>query len=368
MRDRIVLTGRGAVARAAGRVCLMALAAGMAWGSGAAAADAAKQPAKISGTWLTVGDAGGKAEFPAVGSFRARQAARLGFQVSGRVQDVLVDVGDVVRTGQELIKLDPSFFQIEVTQRKADVDAAQVSLEEATLNLNRMKSLFDKPAGELPSVSRKQYDDAQTQYDGASARLRGAEGALRFAQKRLDETVVLAPFNAVVSKRLVDPGEPVNSAPITYVLEVQEVQILDLEFSLPQDMLSRIKIGTPVTYDIDGVTPGHGRGTINIIYPALDEATRSFRCRAMVQNPDFKFKPGMLAHVNVQEGPASAAAARLTIPRSALTWTDGAWQVRVDQGGKTVARAVRVGTLTDETAEIQDGLQAGDRVWIPAKG
>lgn len=363
----MVLTGRGAMARAAGRIGILALAAGMAWATGCLAADGANTPAKKSGTWLTVGDSGVQTEFSAVGSFRARQSARLGFQVSGRVLNVLVDVGDVVKTGQELVKLDPAFFRIEVSQRKADVDAARVSLEEATLNLNRMKSLFDKPPGEMPSVSRKQYDDAQTQSDSASARLRGAEGALQFAQKRLDETVVLAPFNAVVSKRMVDPGEPVNAAPITYVLEVQEVQILALEFSLPQDLLSRIKIGTPVSYDVDGVTPGHGKGTISVIYPALDEATRSFRCRATVQNPEFKFKPGMLAHVNVLEGPAGAAAG-VKIPRSALTWTDGAWQVRVERDGKTVARAVHVGTVTDETAEIQDGLRSGDRVWVPAKG
>lgn len=361
------LTGRGAGARVAGRIGILALAAGMAWATGALAADAVNTPGMKSGTWLTVGDAGGQTEFSAVGSFRARESARLGFQVSGRVQNVLVDVGDVVKTGQELVKLDPALFQIEVAQRKADVDAARVSLEEATLNLNRMKSLFDKPPGELPSISRKQYDDAQIQFDGASARLRGAEGALRFAQKRLDETVVLAPFNAVVSKRLVDPGEPANAAPITYVLEVQEVQILMLEFSLPQELLGRVKIGTPVSYDVEGVAPGHGKGTITVIYPALDEATRSFRCRATVQNPDFKFKPGMLARVNVLEG-AAAAAAGLKIPRSALTWVDGVWQVRVERDGKTAVRTVHVGTLTGETAEIQDGLRNGDRVWVPAKG
>jgi hypothetical protein len=75
----------------------------------------------------------------------------------------------------------------------------------------------------------------------------------------------------------------------------------------------------------------------------------------------------MLAQVNVLDGPASGSAG-LTIPRSALTWTGNSWQVRVNQGGKPVSRAVRVGTLTDETAEIEDGLKAGDRVWIPAKG
>jgi membrane fusion protein, multidrug efflux system len=339
--------------------------------SGATASLAAEGPtdSKSRGAWVTVGGdpAPGGPTFPAVGSFRARQATRLGVQVSGRVQTVLVDVGDVVTEGQELLKLDPEFFRIEVVQRQAELDASRASLQEAEQNQSRMKSLFDKPAGEAPSISRKQYDDSLTQFAGASARARGAEGALEFAKKRLDESVVRAPFNAVVTKRMVDPGEPVNSAPITYVLEVQEVELLDLEFSLPQELLDRVRKGTPLTYEVEGVANGRGRGTIGVIYPALDEATRSFRCRATVENPDLRFKPGMLAHVNVIEGPTIPTSAKLTVPRKALTWIDGGWQVRVDQQGKPVSRSVRVGQLTDQQAEIQDGLKIGERVWVPSR-
>jgi len=169
----------------------------------------------------------------------------------------------------------------------------------------------------------------------------------------------------VVTKHMVDPGEPVNSAPITYVVEVQEVEQLDLEFSLPQDMLSRVRKGTPLTYDVDGVANGRGRGTISIIYPSLDEATRSFRCRATIENPELKFKPGMLAQVVVLEGPTSAG---LTVPRRAMTRAGESWQIRVEErDGKAVLRNVRVGNVTEQSAEILEGLRAGERVWVPAK-
>jgi RND family efflux transporter MFP subunit len=331
---------------------------------GAPGAQAQQKKPAPGGSWVTVGERSQGPSFPAVGSFRARQATRLGVQVSGRVQQVLVDVGDLVKEGQDLLKLDPEFFQIEVIQRKAELDAARASLQEAELNRNRMTSLFEKPPGETPSIARKQYDDSQTQYQGASARVRGAEGALQYAQKRLDETTVRAPFNAVVTKRMVDPGEPVNSAPITYVLEVQEVEQLDLEFSLPQDMLGRIRKGSALTYEVEGVPNGKGRASISIIYPSLDEATRSFRCRATVQNADLKLKPGMLAQVNVLEGQGTGA---LIVPRKALTQTPDGWQVQVSEGSKTVNRPVKVGLVTDQQAEIQDGLKVGDRVWVPSR-
>lgn len=325
---------------------------------------AAQKKAASAGKWVTVSERRQQPSFPAVGSFRARQATRLGVQVSGRVQQVMVDVGDRVQAGQELLKLDPEFFRIEVIQRTADLDATRVAFQEAELNFNRMKSLFNKPVGEAPSISRKQYDDANTAYQGGAARLRGAEGALLYSQKRLDETVVRAPFNAVVTKRMVDPGEPVNSAPITYVLEVQEVEQLDLEFSLPQDMLSRVQKGTPLTYEVEGVPSGRGRATISIIYPSLDEATRSFRCRATVPNPSLMLKPGMLAQVNVLEGTGSTA---LTVPRSALQQTAEGWQVRINDRGKAVDRTVKVGALTEDHAEVQEGLKPGDQVWVPSR-
>ncbi len=323
-----------------------------------------KSDSSTGGAWVAVGESRQRATFPAVGSFRARQATRLGVQVSGRVQQVMVDVGDRVKAGEELLKLDPEFFQIEVIQRTAERDATRVSVQETELNLNRMKSLFEKPVGETPSISRKQFDDANMAYLLASARLRGAEGALQYAQKRLDEAVVRAPFNAVVTKRMVDPGEPVNSAPITYVLEVQEIDQLDLEFSLPQDMLSRVKKGTPVTFEVEGVSSGKGQTTISVIYPSLDEATRSFRCRATVPNFDLKYKPGMLAQVNVLEGQGTSA---LTVPRKALTETTDGWRVQINEGGKPVNRPVKLGALTDEHAEVQEGLKPGDRVWVPSR-
>jgi membrane fusion protein (multidrug efflux system) len=355
----------GDVPRRALPPLLLALLAAAALVPAAQDAHAAKKKAPAaSGKWVTVSERLQQSSFPAVGSFRARQAARLGVQVSGRVQQVMVDVGDLVKGGQELLKLDPEFFRIEVTQRTAELDAARATAQEAELNFNRMKSLFEKPAGETPSIARKLYDDANTAYLAASARLRGAEGALQYSQKRLDETLVRAPFNAVVTKRMVDPGEPVNSAPITYVLEVQEVEQLDLEFSLPQDMLSRVQKGTPLTYEVDGVTNGKGRATIGVIYPSLDEATRSFRCRATVPNPGLRIKPGMLAQVSVLEGTGTSA---LTVPRKALTQTADGWQVRINDGGKAVSRNVKVGALSDEHAEVQEGLKPGDRVWVPSR-
>jgi len=124
MRDGMDLTGRGATARAAGRIGILTLAAGMAWATGCLAADGANTPAKKSGTWLTVADSGGQTEFSAVGSFRARQSARLGFQVSGRVQNVRGNDGKL-RDADELLDFVPAVIELVIAER-GDVDVQEI--------------------------------------------------------------------------------------------------------------------------------------------------------------------------------------------------------------------------------------------------
>lgn len=337
------------------------LALGLLAGWGAPARAQALGP----GEWVAA--AQGKLEqlFPAVGTFLARQTVRVGAQVSGRVGRVLVDVGDRVKAHQELVRLEPEFFEIELAQRKAGLQQAQVALREAERNLERMRGLYEKPAGEAPSVPRKLFDDAQAAHDLALARVAEASFALKYSEQRFAETRVRAPFAAVVTRRMVDPGEAVTAAPIMPLLELQEVQTLRLEFALPQEMLARVRVGTPLYFDVAGASAGRAAARIGLIFPVIDPATRTFRCQALIDNGRLAYKPGMLVRVQVVEREIGDA---LVVPRGALAEGEQGWQVQVNQGGKAASRRVQVGLLTEQSAEIKSGLRPGERVWVPAQG
>ncbi len=340
---------------------------------------AGKGPAAAEGTPANPGPAAGGTEAPkgrwaearrdtlrryasAVGNFQARRTTQVGSGVSGRVLEVLVDVGDVVRAGQELVKLEPALFEIEVAQRRADLESAGVVLAEAELNHTRMKNLWEKPDGTEPSIPRKLYDDARSRREGAQSRLAQSKAALDWALERLKETVVRAPYDSVVTRRMVDPGEPVTSPPLTHLLEIQEVGILELEYALPQEMLSRVREGAPVTFEAEGASGAKGEGKVDIVYPVVDPATRSFRCRTLVQNADRCFRPGMLAAVRILELEAKDA---LLVPRSALRQAASGWQVQVLSGNAIAARTVKVGLMTDDQAEVLEGLAPGEKVVLP---
>jgi len=175
----------------------------------------AREPAPSlgEGAWGPVERGAVTAFHPAPGILRARQTTRLGSQVNGRVREVLVDVGDRVKAGQELLRLDPAFFEIEVALRKADVEAARVMKADAELNFGRMKNLWEKPDGKDPSVPRKLFDDARARLETASAGEKQALEALANAEERRKESVIRAPYDGVIARRMVDAGEPVTSAP-----------------------------------------------------------------------------------------------------------------------------------------------------------
>lgn len=355
-----------------------------------------------AGDWTAVRRETLHEETPAVGSFKAKQLSKLGTQVSGRVQDVLVDVGDTVKKGQELVRIDATFFQIELEQRKADletvkariesarqsiktfqaeVSVAKASLDDAELQLQRMKSLWEKPDGSTPSIPKRMYDEAVFGKQQAAARVESAqsrlaeaqakllessssvkqaEQAVKWAEKRLAETIIRAPFNGVVTNRMVDPGEPVTSTPITHLVEIKDAEELELEFSLPQSMLSRVQKGTPVEFEVEGIDAGTGKGQIAVVFPDVDEATRSFRCKVLVDNAGLKYRPGLLVRVRIVNDRKDV----LVVPRGALHQGPDGWQVRVAKDGQPVWKKVEAGLQTEDAVEIRGGLQEGEQVLV----
>jgi membrane fusion protein (multidrug efflux system) len=355
--------------------------------------------AKPSATWISAKRDTVRVTVGAVGTLRARQVSVLGAQVSGRVAEVLVEVGSVVAEKQELVRLDPVFFRLAVESRTAEVDnakarcttldaalnaakaqveAAEAETADAKLNLERMRALWEKPDGSEPSIPKRMYDEAVTRDRTTRARLEAAnagiqevrarmieagngvllaEVGLRRAQQDLAESVIRAPYAGVITRRLVDPGASATSAPVTDVLEIQEVARLYLECSVPQELLSGLGTQTRLQFTVDGA-PGNYDATVSTVFPAIDAATRNIRLRAEVDNAAGRLRPGSLAQVQVvlKEIPDA-----VVVPRSALKQTAAGWVV-VGRKGEI---PVKIGVIDGDRVQIIDGLSAGDDVQSP---
>jgi RND family efflux transporter MFP subunit len=236
-------------------------------------------------------------------------------------------------------------------------------LADADLLLSRLSGLWGD--GKNSAIPRQTLDEAQARRDGMEAQLHQAMQALRYSRKRLDETIVRAPYAGRITARWVDPGESVVTNPVTVLLEIQETQNLELIFTLPQESRSLVNPGTPIEFRVAGLPDRVGRAVVESVDPAVDEATRAFTSRARVDNSNFEFMPGMLANVGVLGGRSENA---LAIPRRALSRRSDGWSVMVLRDGHPVLQPVGVGLIGMESAEILDGLSENDRVLVPRSG
>jgi len=182
---------------------------------------------------------------------------------------------------------------IELSQNKALLGSAELELSDAKTHFDRMLSLWENK-----SISLKQFEEAKSRYERAKLQSYGADVSVKRAQHMLDEAAVKAPFDGIVSNCFVDKGTMVS--PMTQLIEVQTVDPLTLEFSLPQVYLNKVHEGMLITFEVDGCSQGKQHAQIDKIFPSLDEGTRSFICRAKVANKENQFSPGSMATVEVE--------------------------------------------------------------------
>lgn len=308
------------------------------------------RPIKI----VAVGEAEAAAvrEYP--GSIRANQHADMGFEVAGRIILRLVNEGDRVKKGDELARLDDRDYQ-------ARLDQAVASLRKAEADLERSLRIYEQNPG---AVSKGQIDTEQKAVEVV-------EAEVRVAEKAVEDTVLRAPFDGIVARRLVEDFENVQAK--EPVLVVQDISSLQIMISVPERDVSTGKTAR----DADEITrraqprvqvsslPGREfPARVSEIATSADPVTRTFQIRLTFDPPDdVSILPGMTARVLAN--PIEDDVVRLP-SHAAFADDSGAAQVWVvDPASMKVSRrAVQLGELTGNEVEVLDGLAEGDLVAV----
>lgn len=296
------------------------------------------------------------------GSVAAWQEMYLGVELTGiRVAEVLVEVGDRVRAGQPLLRLDTRTLEVQARQADASVAQARASLELARANAERGATLVKEGL-----ISSSNADELRATLTGAEAQVATAEADLEAARLRLGFATLRAPDDGIISARTVQPGQIVASG--TDLLRLIRQGRLEWRAELTESDLTRVKIGTSV--ELTSPSGEHILGQVRAVSPAVDPETRTGVLYADLPAPG-DLRSGMFAQGQILLGSTTAS----VLPRESVIFRDGYPYVFVARASTGAAdtfnveqRRVTVGSQRGDLIEVQSGLTAEERVVVRGAG
>lgn len=311
---------------------------------------AAPPPALAKVAWLTVAPAL-SANRSFTGVVHARTESNLGFRVSGKVTEKLVEAGDVVRKGQPLLRLDGTDYALATSAARAAVTAAQARLVQLDADEQRLRRLAGTGA-----VSTQAYEQAKAAADTARAQLDAERARARQSDHQGDYAVLLADMDGVVMEVAAEPGQVV--APGQTVVKLAGKGAREALVYLPETL--RALARRPARALLYGDAPDKLTSTTLRELSALaDPQTRSYPARYTLGGGAAQAPLGATVTVQLQ-GDSDAAVA---VPVSALVDQGKGPGVWVIDGGSTLSlRPVRIAALGEEQARLAEGLRAGERI------
>jgi multidrug efflux pump subunit AcrA (membrane-fusion protein) len=349
------------------------------------------------------------------GSFVAKESSDVAPQAAGRVIETPVDVGDFVKRGQLIARLEDRDPRLRLEQAQASEQQAQAAVRQAQSRIGlgagqqfdaavvpevlSAKAAYDSAAAQAKQaeadaqrydnlvktgdVSRSAYEKARTSADtalaqansarqqyeatlngarqnfqgvtGAQASLESMHAQTELAQKALDDTMIRAPFAGYVSARPIAVGQYVAlTARIATVLLITPIR---LELQVPELNAPQMKLAADVEASVPGYPERIFRGKVTGINPAIDTNSRTLIVIAEFANADLALKPGMFTTARILLPGSSMG---IFVPRSAVTTdaTTNSSQLFFIRDGKARVAVVQLGMIDGELIQILSGLSA----------
>lgn len=298
---------------------------------------------------------------PMVDSLNARLAyddnrtARVFSPIGGRVLKITADVGRNVRAGDELLALDAPDY----AQATSDEVKAQADLQRKREANDRAQALL-----KVNGISIKDKESAEADFRQAEAEAQRAAARLHNLQSMASVTdgkfVLRAPISGTISERQVNLGSEVRTDSASPLFVITEPRKLWALIDLPEIYLDKVKVGQPVSIEVDAYPGEIFKGKVTVIAEALDPVTRRIQVRAEVDNNSNRLRPEMFARAT----PVADNRHNMPrIPNTALFAQGVHSYVFVEQApGVLQRRRIELGLQSHDYSYVKEGLQVGERV------
>ena len=315
----------------------------------------------------------------------------LSLKVTGRLEEMLVDLGSAVRRGQVIARLTPTDFELRLRQAEAALQqararlgldpigdgedaveierhvggaAGRATLDEARRQRDRVATFVSRgisARADLESadaqlqIAEGRYQDALEEVRNRQAVLAQRQFRTRLARQQLDDTTLRSPIDGVVRERHAFAGE--YRAAGTPIFTVVRQHPLRLQLAVPERASTEVRLGQVVRVSVEG-DPDVYEGRVARLSPAITEGNRTLPIEAEVPNQEGRLRPGTFARAEIVTDKSLGS----LVPQSALVVFAGVEKVLLVQDGKVTEQRVRTGRRVGDRVEILDGVSAGDLV------
>ncbi|MBL8269073.1 efflux RND transporter periplasmic adaptor subunit [Steroidobacter sp.] len=288
------------------------------------------------------------------GEVRARHESVVGFRVSGRVAERLVQVGNRVSRNQPLARLDPVDAALNADAARAQLQGVRSEYAQVELDFERAKRLFERRF-----ISQAEFDRDRVQLESSRAKLVAAESEFALASNQQGYTFLRAPQDGVVTALYVEVGEVVQAGQRALGFSADGER--EVAISIPESRLEEIRQVGDLQVEL-WARPGRRYvGKLRELAPMTDSATRQYDARISIVDPDEAIELGMTARVHLA-GQRKQQTYRL--PLSALYHKGGESFVWVVSNGDSIvhARQVEVADVGQDAVVVAGGVQPGETI------
>ena len=324
------------------------------------------------------------------GTLAAEEQVMLSLKVTGRLEEMLVDLGSPVGRGQVIARLTPTDFELRLRQAEAalqqararlgldptgeddivDIEQtsivrqAKAALEEARRQRDRFATFVQRgisARADLESadaqlqIAEARHQDAIEEVRNRQAVLAQRRSELALARQQLEDTTLKSPIDGVVRERHAFAGE--YRAAGTPIVTVVRQHPLRLQLAVPERAAGNVRVGQIVRVTVEGDAEAY-RGRVARLSPAITEGTRTLAIEAEVPNEAGRLRPGMFARADI----VTDEALSMVVPHSALVVFAGVEKVLVVKDSKVSEQRVRSGRRVGDNVEIIEGVASGDLV------
>lgn len=289
-------------------------------------------------------------QLKAVGSLRAVKGVNVTSELAGMVKTIYFKPGTDVKENDLLVELN------------IDSDVALLESLQAQAELNQINFNRDNAQYFIKAVSKAVVDTDV-------ANLKSSEAQVSEQAAIVNKKIIRAPFSGRLGVSAINPGQYIN--PGDTIVNLQALNPIYADFYLPQQEISKLKVGLPVTVTTDTYPKHTYKGVITTIEPQVDVATRNIRIEATLDNPDYTLLPGMFVTVVLNAGEPQQ---HLTLPQAAISFNPYGEIVYIIQNKGTKAapkltamqQFVKTGETRGDQITVLEGLKKGD--WVVTAG